>query len=121
MRKNILWLIILPVFLFPQIAIACGYCNGNGPHNGGGNYHNGMGYNYNSNDVKSMKAFDAKRAELNRLYDQGVKDDDKRVQALVKELDAMSGHVDGHMKRAYQYGPCPAGQNGQHRYQGSCR
>ena len=102
MRKNILWLMILPFFFFPQIASACGYCNG--PHNGNGYYHNGGGYGYNSSDAKLMQEFHAKRDELNRLYDQGAKDDDKRVKALVKDLDAMSDKMRGNMNRAYRNG-----------------
>lgn len=120
MRKNILWLMIFPVFFFPQIALACGNCNGNGPHNGTGNYSN-MGYSYNSSDAKLMQEFHAKRVELNRLYSQGAKDDDKRVQTLVKELDAMSEKMGGHMNMKHaSNGPCPAAQNGQRRYQSGC-
>lgn len=119
MKKNSLWLAaLLPVFASPVLLAAAPYCDGQPDHPMMGQMYNGnhmMGRMHNA-DAKSVQEFNNKRAELNKLYDQGVKENDKRVQSLIKDLDGLSNKMQG--EQPYRYG---SQQQGQHQYRGGCR
>ncbi|RUT66078.1 hypothetical protein CKG00_06465 [Morganella morganii] len=77
-------LAVLPLF-FSAAAMACPYC-----HN---QYNDGYHNRYSDNNSETMQEFRQKRAELNRLYDDGVAETDDKATALINDLDKLSEKV----------------------------
>lgn len=121
MKKNILWLAaLLPVLLHPSIVIAAPYCNAQPDQQMMGQMHNGnhmMGQMHNA-DAQSVQTFNQKSAELNKLYAQGVKENDKRAQVLIKDLDNLSRKMYSDTKQPYRD---HYQQHGQNQYRGGFR
>ncbi|MGL4201343.1 MAG: hypothetical protein ACRCTT_07810 [Enterobacter roggenkampii] len=83
-KKTLLSFILLPLSLYSSAVFACSYCYG---------YHDNRHANYSENSSKLMRSFEEKRYELNKLYDQGVSESDKKAQALIKDLDSISNQI----------------------------
>ncbi|QIG06160.1 hypothetical protein [Proteus sp. ZN5] len=85
MKKRVLLSVILSsLFLYSSVASACAYCYG---------YHDRAQSNYSNNYSNLVRSFEDKRYELNKLYDQGVKETDDKAQTLIKDLDSLSNQI----------------------------
>ncbi len=88
--------IVTSILLYSASAFACPYCNGNYDHR-----YNSSEYRQNSTLSKSIRDFDDKRYELNKLYDDGVADSDEKVKSLIKELDTLSSQIQQEEDKQY--------------------
>lgn len=125
MKKRLIkFAVLLPILFYPAFSIAAPYCNAQPDHPMMGSMHMGGMHNggymmgqMSNVDPQIMQEFEQKRAELNKLYDQGVKENDKRSQALIKDLDNLSNKMHGEMKQPYRYAQPRYSQQ----YRGGCR
>lgn len=87
MKKRVLIpvLAVLP-FFFSAAAMACQYCDSQ-------YYNEGHNRRYSDNTSATVQTFHQKRAELNRLYDEGVAENDTKAAVLVSELDTLSEKI----------------------------
>ena len=95
MRKKFLLPVVLSsFFLYSSIATACPYSYG---------YNNRNHSAYSENYSKLARDFEAKRYELNKLYDQGVSETDDKAKVLIKDLDSLSAKMQQERQSARPY------------------
>lgn len=106
MKKLLRFAVLSPLLFYPTLAITAPYCDGHADHQpmmGQMQNHQYMMNHMNNADAKSMQEFMDKRAELNKLYDQGVKENDQRAQKLIQQLDALSNKMQTDTAQPYRY------------------
>ncbi|HHN8372419.1 TPA: hypothetical protein ACRRXW_001292 [Morganella morganii] len=103
----------LPLF-FSAAAMACPYC--------GNQYNNGYHNRYSDNNSEAVQEFRQKRAELNRLYDEGVAETDDKAAALINDLDKLSEKIraESRQNRNQSYRYNDDYDNGRYHRRGGC-